>query len=173
MIFLIGIYISVNAQNEGVEKSMYTIQTGVLGIWLNHECKITNEISLRTEIGLDGGISVGNKTIYGLAPKIAIEPRWYYNMDKRITNGKFTNNNSANFITVGVSYISDWFAIANQKNVTAANQVTIIPKWGIRRTISKSNFNYEVGIGIGRRYFFDNKSWDSTGDLHLRIGYTL
>ena len=67
-----------NGQNKGLEKSIYTIQTGILGVWVNHECKLSNEISLRTEFGFDGGFRVGGfvvKTIYLLTPKISVEPR--------------------------------------------------------------------------------------------------
>ena len=46
----------MNAQNEIVEKSNSTIQIGFVGVWINHELRFTNELSLRTEIGFDGGI---------------------------------------------------------------------------------------------------------------------
>ncbi|MBC5863769.1 hypothetical protein [Flavobacterium turcicum] len=163
------------AQNKGVENSNYNIQTGLLGVWVNRETKLSNQLALRTEVGLDlgyrGGDFVG-KTIFALTPKLSIEPRWYYNILKREGNKKYTKNNSSNFLTIGFNYYPDWFVIANRDNVSVPNQMTIIPKWGIRRAIAKSNFNYELGIGLGKKYYFDVEEWETAADLHIRVGYT-
>jgi hypothetical protein len=48
----------VNAQNVGVEKSISTIQMGFLGVWINHESRLSNQIALRSELGFDGGVVV-------------------------------------------------------------------------------------------------------------------
>lgn len=161
------------SQNSGVEKSIFNIQTGFLGIWINNESRIFNEISLRTEIGLDAGLRGCSdcNTEYALAPVIALEPRWYYNINKRNALNKGTNN-SANFLALGFKYHPDWFVISNSDNAQVANQISIIPKWGIRRNIGNSNFNYEVGIGIGYKFYLDENFSETTADLHLRIGYT-
>lgn len=162
------------AQNTGVEKSINTIQTGLLGVWVNNEFRLSNEISLKSEFGMIAGFSgcTGCETVYGLAPELTLEPRWYYNILKRVEKGKTITNNSANFATISFRYYPDWFVISNSSNAFIENQITIIPKWGIKRTISKSNFNYEIGIGIGKRYYFDAQVWDTTADLLIRIGYT-
>lgn len=165
----------VNAQNVGVEKSILTIQMGFLGVWINHESRLSNQIALRSELGFDGGVRGGDlvgKTIYALTPKLGLEPRWYYNIVKREAKGRYITNNSANFLTLGINYYPDWFVISNRDNVSISNQMTIIPKWGICRSISKSNFNYELGIGLGKRYYFEAQEWETAADLHLRIGYT-
>ncbi|WP_264523409.1 hypothetical protein [Flavobacterium sp. N502536] len=165
--------LSVASQNTGVEKDIYNLQTGFLGIWLNHEHRLLNQISLRSEIGFDGGFYAcsGCRTEYVLTPAITLEPRWYYNINKRNAKNK-KSNNSANFVTLGIDYHPNWFVISNYDNVFVPNQVAIIPKWGIRRNIGNSNFNYEAGIGIGRRFYLDKNFSDTAADLHLRIGYT-
>ncbi|MFZ0595590.1 MAG: hypothetical protein WAM46_01295 [Flavobacterium sp.] len=161
------------SQNKGVEKSIYNVQTGFLGIWINNEYRLFNEISLRTEIGLDAGLRGCSDcdTEYALAPVITLEPRWYYNIDKRnsLNKGK---NNSANFIALAIKYHPDWFVISNADYSQVANQIAIIPKWGIRRNIGTSNFNYEAGLGIGYKFYLDENFSEATADLHLRIGYT-
>jgi hypothetical protein len=161
------------SQNTGVERSLYNVQTGFLGIWVNNESRLFQEISLRTEIGLDAGLRGCSDctTEYALAPVIALEPRWYYNIDKRNSINRGTNN-SANFLALGVKYHPDWFTISNSNNAQVANQISIIPKWGIRRNIGNSNFNYEVGIGIGYKFYLDDNFSETAADLHLRIGYT-
>ena len=48
--------IATKAQNASVEKSSFGIQTGVLGIWAHREVKLSNQIALRAEFGMDAGI---------------------------------------------------------------------------------------------------------------------
>ena len=71
-----------------VEKSTFGIQTGVLGIWAHREVKLSNQIALRAELGMDAGIWGGSfypKTGYLMTPVITFEPRWYYNLNKRVS----------------------------------------------------------------------------------------
>jgi len=160
-----------------VEKSLFSVQAGVLGIWASNEVRLGNTLVLRSEIGLDGFSSVGpQKDVFALAPSINLEPRWYYNIAKRSRKGRNTENNSANFLGLSVKYAPDWFVIANKDNLNVYNQVYIIPKWGIRRNIGKSNFNYEFDFGIGyayiEQYGYEKNYSDVAVDLHARIGYT-
>lgn len=162
-------------QAQGVEKSINSIQLGVLGTWINNEYQLSNEISLKSELGLVAGFRGCSNctTQYALIPTLELEPRWYYNISKRNSKNKTTKNNSANFVSFGIKYYPDWFAISNAENVHVANQISFIPKWGIKRTIANSNFNYELGIGIGKGYYLDADKWDTTADLLIRIGYTI
>lgn len=177
IIFIISVLLvchTTTAQNTGVEKSIYSIETGVLGIWVNNEYRLSNEISLKSEFGMIAGFRGCSDcdTQYALTPELTLEPRWYYNIMKRSTKGKIIKNNSANFVTLAFRYYPDWFVISNSPNAYVENQVTIIPKWGIKRTISNSNFNYELGLGIGKRYYFDANEWETAADLLIRIGYS-
>lgn len=163
------------AQNTGVEKSVISVQTGFLGIWFNQEARISKEVVLRSEVGLDGGIRGGEvvgKTLFGLTPVLAVEPRWYYNIFQREVSGKESRNNSANFLALGIKYHPDWFVIGNRNDLSIDEQISIIPKFGIRRSIANSSFNYELGLGIGKRYYTALKEWETAADLHLRIGYS-
>lgn len=162
------------AQTTGVEKSIFSVQAGFLGAWVNNEVRLSNEIALKSEFGLDVGLRGCSdcETQYVLAPVLTLEPRWYYNIEKRSAKGKIIKNNSANFVSFGFTYYPDWFVISNATNAYIENQIIIIPKWGIKRAISNSNFNYELGIGIGKRYYFDADEWNTAADLLIRIGYT-
>ena len=180
MLILCGLAIITKGQEISVEKSIYGIQTGFLGVWVHNESRLTNEISLRSEIGFDSGIFGGSfydKTGFLMTPVITLEPKWYYNLEKRNSKSKNIKNNSGNFIGLKTSYNPDWFVISNYDNIRVVNQISIIPKWGIRRNIG-NHFNFEAGIGLGYRYIFaksagylTNES-EATLDLHLRIGYT-
>ena len=108
--------ILTKAQKASVEKSTFGIQTGVLGIWAHREVKLSNQIALRAELGMNAGIWGGSfypKTGYLMTPVITLEPRWYYNISKRENKGKYTAGNSANFITVAVKYYPDIFVLGN------------------------------------------------------------
>ena len=169
LIFL-SLSIFCNGQNASIEKTVFGIQSGFLGIWVHNESRLSNTIALRSEFGLDAGILFtdfeGNSGFL-LAPVLTLEPRFYYNLNKRHSKSKDTKNNAGNFISLKTSYHPDWFVISDiAEHITS--DISFIPTWGIRRNIG-THFNYETGAGIGIR-FFSNES-ETIGNLHLRIGY--
>lgn len=178
-IALCGLTFIAKSQTASVEKSTYGIQTGFLGIWVHNESKLSNQFALRSELGLDTGI-FGNdiNDVDGLllAPAITVEPRWYYNLNKRENKSKRIDGNSGNFISIKTTYHPDWFVISNVNNINLISDISIIPTWGIRRNIG-NHFNYEVGFGLGYVHYFKEDNVilldenEVTANLHLRIGY--
>ncbi|MFD1161508.1 hypothetical protein [Hwangdonia seohaensis] len=167
------------SQNTSVEKSTYGIQTGFLGIWMHNESKLSNQIALRSELGLDAGIWGGDfydGTGFLLAPVINLEPRWYYNLNKRKNKSRRVDGNSGNFVSLKIGYHPNWFVISNYNNIRIVSDISIVPTWGIRRNIG-NHFTYETGIGIGYVYYFAkdagylNNESDVAANLHLRLGY--
>ena len=165
-----------NSQNSEVkvEKTITTVQFGVVGAWINNEIRLSDEIALRTELGLYTEIVKGIG--FFMAPEITLEPRWYYNIKKRASKELDISNNSASFFTLKINFRSSVFEISNFDEKRSENSFAIIPKWGIRRSLG-TNFNYELGLGIGYLSFINQKHFtlsDSDGivvDLHLRISY--
>lgn len=180
MAIILLIASEITAQNVSVEKSIWSIQTGFLGIWLNNELKLSESIALRSEFGLDLDVfdtDFGNASNYFLTPVITLEPRWYYNFKKRVKKNKRTDGNSSNFIALKTSYHPDWFVISQYENISIVSDISFVPTWGIRRNIGK-HFGYETGVGLGYRYIFYANQTDygeNEGELwfnlHLRIGY--
>ncbi|WP_055442440.1 hypothetical protein [Lacinutrix himadriensis] len=175
-----AITIIAKAQDASVEKSLYGIQTGPIGIWGYNETKLTNSIALRSEIGIEAGFSGGsnyNGTYFVVAPSISLAPRWYYNLKKREGKSKRIDGNSGNFVSLKTSYQTDLELASNDEHVDLISDITIIPTWGIRRNIGK-HFNYEAGFGIGYIHYFkkDNVRLINEADVavnaHARIGYT-
>lgn len=171
-------------KTTSVEKSIFNVQTGAVGAWVSYEGRLSNRWALRAEVGLDlwsyevfNYESIGN-TEKGvtLVPSLNIEPRWYYNIKKRAEKGKHTENNSANFATLAVEYYPNLFLIGGPDGLEMDEQISFIPKWGIRRAIAKSNFNYELGIGVGPVWYLNKEQnydrADVTVDAHIRVGYT-
>ena len=177
---LCGLTLIAKAQNTSVEKSIFGLQTGVLGIWAYNEAKLSNTIALRTELGFDFGI--WESTFYDdydspflLTPVIVVEPRFYYNLKKRSENSKPTDGNSGNFIALKMGYHPE-LALFNTDDAPLVSDFSIIPTCGIRRNLGK-HFNYEAGLGAGFSYTFakragylENKS-EMELNMHLRIGY--
>ncbi|MCY2685648.1 hypothetical protein [Salinimicrobium sp. TH3] len=168
-----------HSQNASVEQSTYGIQSGILGLWFHNEAALSEEIALRSELGFDTGLFAGSyydNVGFLLAPVISLEPRWYYNLNKRQRKSRRTDGNSGNFLSLKTSYHPDWFVISNYDNISVASDISIVPTWGIRRHLG-DHFTYETGIGFGYQYyltgssdFFENKH-DAAINLHLRIGY--
>ncbi|MDT0684950.1 hypothetical protein [Autumnicola psychrophila] len=176
---LCGLAFIAKSQNASVEESTYGIQTGVLGIWVHNEAKLSNQIALRSEIGFDSGIFGGmfyEDIGFLMAPVITLEPRWYYNLDKRISKSRNIAGNSGNFVSLKTSYNTDWFVISNYDHINIINQVSIVPTWGIKRNLGR-HFTYEAGFGLGYRYSFAKSAGyrenegEAAVNLHLRIGY--
>jgi hypothetical protein len=180
-------FFAANAQdadvNTGVEKSIFTVQTGTLGFWTSNETRLSNEFALRTEIGIDAYSFIvedpsGREiTDNMMLPSISLEPRWYYNIERRAGKGKQIANNSADFVTLAVEYLSGDMAMSKDVPLKTPEILTFIPKWGMRRSIAGSNFNYELGGGIGYQVYVANSEdmkndSDVAFDVHLRIGYT-
>ena len=176
-----GMTFSTFAQDASVEKSIFGVQTGFLGIWGYHEAKLSNQIALRTEIGLDGAIFLSDNRDangFALVPAITLEPRWYFNLERRLTRGKRIDGNSGTFFSIKTTYHPDWFVISSKDKNTYnfISDISIIPTIGIRRNLGK-NFNYETGFGVGYVRFLNSEDTilvnqnEAGVNLHLRIGY--
>ncbi|WP_394751063.1 hypothetical protein [Spongiimicrobium salis] len=166
--------------HPAVEKSVFGIQTGYAGLWIHHELKLSRQLALRTELGLDAyeNDDFFPDASFLLTTVITMEPRWYYNFDNRALAGKRIDGNSGNFFALKTSFRSDNLLIKFGKDSRAeiVDNLAIVPTWGIRRNVGK-HFNYEAGIGVGYIHFFSKNSGfpkdrgEATINLHLRIGY--
>lgn len=110
-----------------------------------------------------------------MAPAFTVEPRYYYNLNKRINKARSITGNSGNFISLKTTFHPDWFLISNEDNVNVVSDISFVPTWGIRRTIGM-HFCYEAGFGIGYRRYLQSDGYYGDKDyvavnLHLRIGY--
>jgi len=189
-LMFLGLNLNANCQTVGVEKTFFSIQTGLAGIWVNNETKLSNSIALRSEIGIEHDFFVGDQydgAGFILQPVLTLEPRYYYNLEKRKSRGNKTSKNSGNYLSLKTSYHPDWFVLNLDENITKTSDLSIIPTWGIKRQIG-SNFTYEAGLGFGYRIVYlqpnyYNGSSQNVDDvstnrnqytpyLHLRVGYT-
>jgi hypothetical protein len=192
IVLILAFNLNANAQEVPVEKSIFGIQTGFgvhTGIWFNNESKLSSSIALRSEIGLEKDFTVGDHydgAGFILQPVLTVEPRYYYNLEKRNAKGKKTANNSGNYVSIRTSYHPDWFVINLADNVTKTADLAIVPTWGLKRQIG-NHFTYETALGFGYRvvYLKENSVNGNVQNvdgaynrnqyipyLHIGIGYT-
>lgn len=177
--FVVACYQLGVTQNVSIEKSIFGVQIGFLGAWVQNESKLTDRLVLRSELGLELGFyeNEDNK-IDGvlLTPVIRVEPRWYYNLNKRNKKGKDTGLNGGNFVSLKTSLYPDLFTIPAIENLNHNTALSFLPMWGLRRKVGE-NFNFEFGLGVGYAHYFDQENINTITengviyDLHLRFGY--
>lgn len=167
----------IKAQDARVEKSVFGIQTGPVGLWVHNESRLSNSIALRSEVGLDANFWAGyNNTDMLVGIVLSIEPKWYYNLNKRKDKSKRIDGNSGNFVSLKTSYHPDLEVASSNENLKLVSDLSIVPTWGIRRNIG-NHFNYEAGFGVGYIHYLENEDVkilnkaDVAVNLHARIGY--
>lgn len=139
-----------------VAKSIKGIQIGDPGLVAYYEFKMTNQLTLRAEAGYSIGykgnadwfFDDGSEDGFFALPAFAIEPRWYYNLGRRVRKGKDIARNRANYFSVSTTYYADFGVIKIDDVGDVPNFIYVVPMWGMRRTLGK-NFDYELGAGIG------------------------
>ena len=111
-----------------------------------------------------------------MSPVLTLEPRWYYNLDNRLSKGKRIDGNSGDFVSLKTSWHPDWFQNSADDNMNNLTDIAVVPTWGMRRHIGK-HVTYEMGIGVGVRYVYEEmddvggNELKSVFNLNLRIGY--
>lgn len=114
----------------------------------NYEVALGSKTTLSINPGLD--INFSYSSLYGtsflLRPFLDVQGRYYYNFERRISDGKNVTNNSANF--VGVSVLGITPSIVDSENVETTNALVIGPVWGIQRTY-KDGINLRLNLGLG------------------------
>lgn len=152
------------------------------GAWIYHESRLSDQFSLRTEIGLEGSLYLTKEDWIGgyqYRPVINLEPRWYYNLNKRLSRGKVIAGNSGNFFAIRVNYLPKIFTV-NGGDFSRSNPhaISFTPVWGIRRKLGRQ-FYWEASGGVGLE--IGNIGMGETAKpttavkpyLNLRIGYDL
>lgn len=178
--FIIIITILVNyvykaQEKASVEKSITGVQLNIVGVNIYNESRIDTEMVLRTEGSLDlvsiWGGDIYPKTGFIMIPSLKVSPKWYYNINKRQSEGRNIKNNAANFVNLELIYKPGGLAISNYNDIKVNDAIFLIPNCGIRRNFSE-HFNYEfnAGIGLGKSLVPGSKIC-IVPSLNFRLGY--
>jgi hypothetical protein len=129
-----------------------------------------NQFTLNGQFSVEGGFfGSSNNFNYIFVPSFNLEPRWYYNLNRRMNKGKKTLNNGSNYVSIEFSYVPNWFSINSLDNIVIVQpHYYVIPKWGLRRTIG-NRFSFEFAMGYGA-YLTAGEISGQFG-LDLRFGY--
>lgn len=153
---------SLHAQ-EGLKEN-FNIKVGVLGCWVAYEKPLSDAFLLNAEIGYTGGI-LNSELIF--TSTIALEPRYYYNINKRIKKDKNIEHNSANYFALQLSYVPDILTVT-KNNINVVKTFGLVPTYGLRRNISGGfNFDFEFGVG-----YLWSKELENEVTSNLFIGFS-
>lgn len=181
--FLFCISFGAQAQETtqaSVEKSVWSVESGLVGFWVNHELGISQKWALRTEIGtelytvVERNFTGQEETHTVGAAVVSAEPKFYYNLGKRLAKGRNIAGNSGNAFSLKLNYNPPVLLFGSDK-ADEPNHLSVIPKWSIRRVYGK-HFIMETGIGVGPSFYLANDNNYTSEvevfvDLMVRIGY--
>lgn len=174
-VFLLGLSLLAFSQdNETVlKKDIISADIGLLSIWLNYERHLDGLFTLKSALGLGFGFEKGayiDGTNYFFTPIVIVEPRYYYNFNRRVERGKKTSYNASNYFALTAGYFFKPFVISNSPYGEYQSGASLIPKWGIKRTIGRRwNFEFAFGVGLS----FSKVKTTAGYGLDLRFGYNI
>ncbi len=153
---------------------MFGVQSNFLGNYAYYEVKLSPSTSLRSELALTGGVWTFSRLrplTYMVTSAVNLEPRWYYNLQKRTAKGKSIANNYANYFSLQMGFQPDFMVLGNvtsEDSVIVPYATYVFPTWGMRRRVS-THFNVEFGARLGYIYAFsDKKDFINIGRMSLR-----
>ena len=173
VIVLMGITTFSIAQEKQKLEDIFSVEIGLIGGWINYEKTLNEKFTLNTEFGYAGGIlkgTNGHSLDYIFTTIFSLEPRYYYNFNKRLEKEKNITNNSANYLAIDFSYVPDWFTETNRQGAGVTSSISIIPKWGFRRNIIQNlNFDFATGLGYSSAKYRENNLQTV---LDIRLSYS-
>jgi hypothetical protein len=176
------------AQENGVEKSIWGIQGGVgegndgiLGVGIYNEAKLGSSFVLRSEFGIKGRRFTPENAIsfkdrdFVISPGFSVSPRWYFNLTGRQNKSRNTTGNAADYISIKLIYNPDWFSFPATGSRSFSNQLSLVPMIGLKRNIYKGLI-FQVEGGYGYQFNLDhlNDPVSSKFDVilvYLKLGY--
>lgn len=154
------------SQIDKVQKTS-TIKAGFLGLGYVYEQPMSPKSSINFAFLLSPSFGYGGfyEEYWSIGPVLEIEPRHYYNIVKRNSNGKKTLNNASNYLAIsldnkfeddeGTSFYLEYFSVT--------------PKWGFRRNLGK-RIQLEGATGIGITV---SSGLEVAYGLDFKLGYIL
>jgi len=162
IVVLISLLSSKQVFSQQVE-SLHSVKIGFPGITYSYEHALGKQFSINVEASVNWGWQYNNyskSTTITFSPIFQLEPRYYYNVNRRFNDKRFINN-SASFFSISSGIRLESF------NETSSD-FFIMPKWGFRRAMGK-HFIFETQIGGGIK--FDHGSSQFMPGLDIKFGY--
>ena len=136
--------------------SLAKLDLGLQGIGLTFEPRLCNTVTTDLSVGFGGGYDISEGSIGYQAVKPALyfsaTPKYFYNLKKRINNGKRIQYNSGNYIGLRLKYNMPLY---KKSDIIRKSILTNI-HWGIQRFIGNHwTINTHIGVGYGHDIDYD------------------
>ncbi len=161
--FVLLAFMKAYGQEASVEKSLWGVQVGIHPLSVHNESKLSESLSLRSELGFGFGFSGDS---WAVMPEAVVEPRLYYNLKRRMKLGKQIENNSGNYLSLLAGYTLGDAAI-NSEDVKVYSSFSLIPMYGLRRNMG-AHFNFEFAIGLGYGWVFKEDTYSYAGNYTVK-----
>ncbi len=150
------------------------LNVNLVGFSASYEARLARRFTLNLEAGAGYSFYYGNSYFgedfgYALAPFVAAENRYYYNLEKRERKGKSIRNNAANFLSATLRY--DMVPVAYE-DLYNNPRISLRPAWGFQRSIGR-RFSFETLLGWSIRYDTQLKEWEHSPAVNFKLGYFL
>ena len=173
--------------NTKLLQSLTKIDLGLQGIGLSSERRLGRRSIIEFSAGLGGGYAITGKdftyTFNISAPELylSINPRFYYNTQKRINSNKSIAGNTGNYFGMRLKYVTEDLVKDHDEVYTPKGLITttgpvwdallLNVHWGLQRPISKRwlvNAHVGPGFSVAAHYFGYNRIYPS---LEARLSY--
>ncbi len=158
---------TIFSQTDRVQ-NIHSVKLTIGGISYSYEKAIVAESAVNFELMLAGAF--GSDFLHGdywlVAPVLMIEPRLYYNYNKRTIKGKRVINNAANYLSLSLDY---QFGFGIGENAASYAHFSVVSKWGLRRALG-NHFYFEGAAGPGVMATSPD-NWSPFIGIDLKFGY--
>lgn len=161
---------------ENVSKDLvdnFGVNLGLISAGINYEKAIAKDLSVNAILQYDGGFysRLGGDTQYIFASTISLEPRYYYNRQRRLNRRKNISNNVGNYIAGDLSFGPVLGTISSDDEARALDSYIVGVKYGLRRKVI-GNLNFELAFGVGK-LFSNNYKSETIPILDIKLQYII
>lgn len=168
-LILLALTFALNAQNTNNLNNAAKINLGFHGLDLSYALPLSNKFLWENNFGIGMGMNSHGSDAeftFDLAkpvPYFKSEVKYMYNINKRSTKGKNTNNNSGNYIGLQTKY-----SFGNTKHYQLSSALLTEIHWGIQRSLGgKFLFSTHIGLGYIQDYDFNDGSLIPTAKINF------
>jgi hypothetical protein len=161
------------SQTDELETHL-SFKVGAIGGWVSYEQPISNKLLVHLEFGQEFGFYkniLNSKTQFIATNTLSLEPRYYYNREKRKEQGKSIAINTGNYLALELQRIPDWMTYSSDDNVNISKATSIIPKIGMKRRITEFS-TFELAGGIGYQWNDNTRNSVAVG-LDIKLSFIL
>lgn len=153
--------------SENTLSSILKAGLGLQGIGLTFEPRLGNSFTTDFSLGAGGGYNITESSIeyQVLKPALyfSITPKYFYNIKRRINNGKSVQFNSGNYFGIRIKYNSP----LDKKTGSIRNSMLTNVHWGMQRSIG-NHWTFNAKVGAGHAYNTDY----SVGLIYPALDFT-